>query len=189
MENLNDLINSLELDKNIELKDIPEIDLYMDQVIQLFEAKLESYKRNEEEKIMTKTMINNYVKGRLLMPVVKKKYSKNHIILLSLIYQLKGGLSIADIKELLSNIIGEESSKAEEEKNIDLDNTYNSYLSLNKENEEDFKAEIQVLESRIDRENIEDVDQEKLLLATVLVNKANMYRRLAEKLIDSNNNN
>ncbi|MGL4740422.1 MAG: DUF1836 domain-containing protein [Sarcina sp.] len=188
MESLNGLINNLELGSNIELKDIPEIDLYMDQVIQLFEAKLESNKRNDDEKIMTKTMINNYVKGRLLMPVIKKKYSKNHIILLSLIYQLKGALSIADIKELLSKIVGEDNNKNEEECLVDLDDTYKAYLLLNKENEEDFKKEIATIESRINEKKIDEKEKENLLLATVLVNKANMYRRVAEKLIDTNNN-
>ncbi len=53
----------LKLEEQITLEDIPEIDLYMDQVIQLFESNLGSAKRTEEDKVLTKTMINNYSKG------------------------------------------------------------------------------------------------------------------------------
>ena len=89
-----ELSKELGLEKNIELSEIPELDLYMDQVIQMFEGKFSSSKRNEEEKLMTKTMINNYAKAKLLMSIKKKKYSKEHVILMSLIYSLKGGLSM-----------------------------------------------------------------------------------------------
>ena len=89
-----EILNSLPLESNIKLDEVPEIDLYMDQVIQLFESKLSNQKRNDDEKILTKTMINNYAKGKLLLPIKNKKYSKEHIILMSLIYNLKGALSI-----------------------------------------------------------------------------------------------
>ena len=61
METL-ELLNNIKFDSNIKLDEVPEIDLYMDQVIQLFESKLSDQKRNEDEKILTKTMINNYAK-------------------------------------------------------------------------------------------------------------------------------
>ena len=64
-----EILNNLQLESNIKLDEIPEIDLYMDQVIQLFESKLSEQKRKEDEKILTKTMINNYAKGKLLLPI------------------------------------------------------------------------------------------------------------------------
>ena len=82
---INEILNGLILENNIKLDEIPEIDLYMDQVIQLFESKLSAQKRNEDEKILTKTMINNYAKGKLLLPIKNKKYSKEHLIFISLI--------------------------------------------------------------------------------------------------------
>ena len=63
-------------DAQITLDDLPDIDLYMDQVIQIFENKLEKTKRNQDEKILTKTMINNYAKGKLFFPIKNKKYTK-----------------------------------------------------------------------------------------------------------------
>ena len=101
MENIRNLMKKANKVSNIDLNEIPNTDLYMDQVIQLFDSKLEDLKRKEEDKILTKTMINNYVKGKLLMPVKKKKYSKEHILLISLIYELKGILSINDIQSFI----------------------------------------------------------------------------------------
>ena len=66
---INDIFNEMNFDSRIELEEMPELDLYMDQVIQLFENKLSSLKRNDDEKILTKTMINNYAKGKLLLPI------------------------------------------------------------------------------------------------------------------------
>ena len=102
---ISSLIKNLALDKNIKLEEIPEIDLYMDQVIQLFENKYNESKRYEDDKVLTKTMINNYAKGKLLMPIENKKYSKEHLILMSFIYNLKGSLSLSDIKSSLDTII------------------------------------------------------------------------------------
>ena len=86
---------------NMRLSDLPNIDLYMDQIISLFNQELSGHKRNAQDKIMTKTMINNYSKVGLLKPIKGKKYSKNHLILLLLIFELKQSLSIQDIKKLL----------------------------------------------------------------------------------------
>ncbi len=90
----------IELDY-IEPEDIPAIELYMDQVTTFMDKQLAGNKRDFEDKILTKTMINNYSKNDLLPPSNKKKYSKNHIILLIYIYYLKNFLSIGDIQSLL----------------------------------------------------------------------------------------
>lgn len=92
-------------EQKININEFPEIDLYMDQVIQLFESKLSSLKRNDDDKILTKTMINNYAKAKLFMKIKNKKYTKEHLILMSLIYELKGVLSINDTKTVLNEIV------------------------------------------------------------------------------------
>lgn len=85
----------------INPKDIPAIELYMDQITTFMDRQLRDNKRNSEDKILTKTMINNYSKNNLLPPSDKKKYSRDHIILLTYIYYLKNFLSINDIQHLL----------------------------------------------------------------------------------------
>ena len=85
-------------------QDIPNIDLYVDQVTTFIESQLSSMKRNEDEKILTKTMINNYTKNHVLPSPDKKKYSKEHVLMLILIYYLKSFLSIKDIQTLLEPV-------------------------------------------------------------------------------------
>ena len=86
----------------ISPEDIPSIELYMDQITTFMDKQLAGNKRQADDKILTKTMINNYSKNSLLPPSDKKKYSKDHIILLIYIYYMKSFLSISDIQNLLS---------------------------------------------------------------------------------------
>ena len=86
----------------IRPENIPDIDLYMDQVTTFMDSSLKESKRYDSDKILTKTMINNYAKNDLLPPSLKKKYSKEHILVLIFIYYLKNILSINDIQTLLS---------------------------------------------------------------------------------------
>ncbi|MCI7595210.1 MAG: DUF1836 domain-containing protein [Lachnospiraceae bacterium] len=89
----------------IRTEEIPNIELYMDQVLTFMNERLRHTTRNpEEDKILTKTMINNYAKSDLLPPPNRKKYSKDHILLLLFIYYFKGVLSINDTREILGNI-------------------------------------------------------------------------------------
>ena len=101
---LHDLLNSLDSLEGIRPEEIPNIALYMDQVTTFMDAQLASSRRFESDKVLTKTMINNYAKNDLLPPPVKKKYSKEHLLVLIFIYYFKGFLSISDIQELLQPI-------------------------------------------------------------------------------------
>jgi hypothetical protein len=184
MDSIKPIMEELNLDTNLTLNEIPNIDLYMDQVIQLFENKFAETKRNEEEKILTKTMINNYAKGKLIFPIQNKKYSKEHLILMSLIYQLKGALSINDINVMLGGM-----NKRIIKDDIDLDSFYNSYLNLTQRNVEDFRRDI---EERV-REVNEEITVikegqseylEQVLMIASLVHMSNLYRKIAERLID-----
>lgn len=105
--NTSDLINSImesfDRIKFVKSADIPNIDLYMDQVTTFMDSQLKHTTRNmETDKILTKTMINNYAKNDLLPPPEKKKYSKEHVLILVFIYYFKNILSINDIQNLLN---------------------------------------------------------------------------------------
>ena len=107
-ENEKEMMNSIfakiaELDY-IKPDEIPNIALYMDQVTTFMEDNLASTKRHDDDKILTKTMINNYTKNHVLPSPDKKKYSKDHVLTLILIYYLKSFLSIKDIQTLLEPI-------------------------------------------------------------------------------------
>ena len=86
----------------IKTEDIPNIGLYMDQVTTFMDKQLEACKRHDEDKILTKTMINNYAKNNLLPAPEKKKYSKEHVLTLLFIYYFKNLLSISDIQTLIT---------------------------------------------------------------------------------------
>ena len=125
------IIDALRKIDYIKPADIPNIDLYMDQVTTFMDKHLESSKRYTEDKLLTKTMINNYTKNNLLPPPEKKKYSRDHMILLIFIYYLKNIISINDIKcileplsELFFNNRGED---------IDLEGIYREIFDMEKE--------------------------------------------------------
>ena len=100
-QTLESILNKINL---IDANDIPNIDLYMDQVTTFMESHLGNLKRSPDDKVLTKTMINNYAKNHLLPSPDKKKYSRNHMILLTFIYYFKNVLPINDIKTLMSGI-------------------------------------------------------------------------------------
>lgn len=181
-----DKFKELNLQNQLALDDIPELDLYMDQVTQLFDSKFNDSKRTEEDKALTKTMVNNYAKGKLLMSIKNKKYSKEHLILMSLIYNLKGGLSISDIKSSLNKIV----TTFENGEEYPIRDLYNLYLEQYNEDLSDVEKTIEEkfdnIQNMILNEKVEG-DQEfqkNFLLLSSFINMSNMYRRMGEKLID-----
>ena len=82
--------------------ELPEIDLYLDQVVNYLEKYLGILSSNDDDKIITKTMINNYVKQGIMPAPEKKKYGKTHIAYLMVICILKQVYSIGDIGKLIS---------------------------------------------------------------------------------------
>jgi len=186
-ESLNELVDEIIGAKDISLIEIPCVDLYMDQVTTFFNEKLVSLKRNEEDKILTKTMINNYTKGKVLMPAKNKKYTKEHIILLTLIYNLKQTISINDINTIFDPIID---MKAPRNISIPLEELYNSFLDIkevqNKEFTRDIDKDSEFIKEKIKEMGKEDGELiELILMVLLLINKSNMQKRMAEKLIDN----
>lgn len=103
-ERLNELLAHLDSLDHIHVDEIPQIDLYMDQVTTFMEKHLGELKRYPEDKVLTKTMINNYAKNNLLPSPLKKKYTQEHILLLVFIYYFKNLMSFTDIETVLSYV-------------------------------------------------------------------------------------
>lgn len=136
---LNSILESLDRIRHIEVEDIPNIDLYMDQVTTFMDEKLKNSLRNPgEDKILTKTMINNYAKNNLLPPPVKKKYSREQVILLIFIYYYKGILSINDIQTLLNPL----TDRFFQKEGFDLTDIYTEVFSLEEENVNRLKEDV-----------------------------------------------
>ncbi len=111
--------------------DFPNLDLYMDQVTTFMNTHLSASKLKADDKILTKTMINNYAKNNLLPPPVKKKYSKDHMIVLIFIYYLKNILSISEIQNMLNPLTDLFFDSNNNDCNISMDDIYKEvYTSI-----------------------------------------------------------
>ncbi|MBO0528936.1 DUF1836 domain-containing protein [Clostridium botulinum] len=187
-ENLKTILSNITEFNDIKLSDIPDIDLYMDQVTTLFDMKLKSLKRDENDKIMTKTMVNNYAKGKFFPAVKGKKYNKEQIILLEIIYNLKQSLSLLDIETILTPIM--ESIHKEDNRFPSVEDLYGTFLNIKeiqlKSFHEEFKKLRDIIKEKSEKLEGEDVQlKELILLIFTLTSKANMEKRMAEKLIDN----
>lgn len=136
---LNSILNELSHLQYVHPGDIPNIDLYMDQVTTFMEGQLAHSKRYQDDKILTKTMINNYAKNNLLPAPEKKRYSREHLLVLIFIYYFKNILSINDIQTLL-NPITDKYFKSQEK--LDLTSIYEEVFSMEKEQIEVLKKEL-----------------------------------------------
>ena len=125
---LSDILSELSKIDYVKPEDIPNIDLYMDQITTFMDSQLAASKRHDDDKILTKTMINNYAKNDLLPPPEKKKYSKEHVLTLIFIYYFKSILSISDIQSILNPITDKYFGKGSSE--MSLEDIYKEVFGL-----------------------------------------------------------
>ena len=190
-EFVNSLLQRLAKLNYIKPGDVPNIDLYMDRVTTFMDEHLSDVKRYEDDKILTKTMINNYTKNDLLPPPVKKKYSKEHIYVLTFIYYLKNILSISDIQKLLNPLTDKFFNK---EELPDLEYIYSEIYNMEKAQiaslSKDVVERTQVAkEAFLDVENEEDKDFLQLFsLVGLLSFDVYMKKNIIESLIDDYTN-
>ena len=172
-ELLENIIEKESQKSSLVSKDIPDLDLYMDQIMTLFETHLANNKKNEEDKLLTKTMINNYSKAKVITPVKGKKYTKEQIIQMLIIYQLKNNLSIQEIKELLTPIY---------ESDTDLSLLYDHFIDITQVMNHQLQKLIQqILEDfNLQIENQEDF----FLLVASLSSLSHSLTNIAEALIN-----
>lgn len=153
---LNSILSSLSRIDYIKPGDIPNIPLYMDQVTTFMDAQLSASKRYESDKILTKTMINNYAKNDLLPPPTKKKYSKEHLLLLVFIYYFKNLLTITDIQALLKPITDKYFQDSD---SLTLEDIYNEVFRLEKSQIDILKEDISN-RYHLSRETFSDAPEE-----------------------------
>ncbi len=125
-----ELVKSLSNIGHIKPEDFPNIDLYMDQVTTFMSEHLLNSKSVQDEKALTKTMINNYAKDNLLPAPVKKKYSKDHMIVLLFIYYLKNILSINDIQTIMKPLTENFFGKDKDSDDIKLFDIYDDIYDI-----------------------------------------------------------
>ncbi len=198
---LKDSLERILADGEISPDEIPRIELYMDQIITIFEDHMARNKRDPEDKLLTKTMIHNYSKEKLIQPLAGKKYSREHILQILLIYQMKQVLSIQDIKQVLTDQAAGSSSKKSGEtsgkKNaaergagktmsvdfVELAQVYQKFLD---EKQEIRRFAREFARSATEGPQLEGLsDREARLLSVLnLTAMSNYMKRMAEQLID-----
>lgn len=142
--------------------ELPVFELYMDQVIVLVNKYL-SILENGEERVLTPSMINNYVKQKTLPAPIKKRYSRVHVAYLIMICILKQSLSISMIQKILPV----------EELGENISDIYMSFVKIQERKFLDVTEEIKNMYK------IEDFSDK--LVMEVAIN-ANIHKIVAEKL-------
>lgn len=167
--------------------DFPDMELYMDQAAAFMNKKLGIYQKKEGEPVMTKAMISNYVKHDMLPKPNKKKYSQEHLAMLTLIFYLKGVLQVQEIERLMKPLM--ENQSAEFEEQYDLLRLYTQIEGLHndrrKEAAEEVYKDVDDIKKLLARyENEDDDTTELFMLICLLSMKADALRYTIQKLMD-----
>ena len=178
---LNSILDSLSRIDYIHPGEIPNIDLYMEQVTTFMETQLSSTKRYEQDKILTKTMINNYAKAGILPRPDKKRYGRRHLITLIYIFLLKQVLSIQDIGDFFAIMQDKDHEQLEAFYNIyqELADEYRAeYTRVNCEREER-------IAQRLKEHGLEGARYEKMMLLSLLSLEATAHKMVCTRLLDA----
>lgn len=187
---IDSILESIGRVRFVKSDDIPNIDLYMDQVTTFMDKNLMNTARyKDEDKILTKTMINNYAKNNLLPAPNKKKYSKEHVIVLIFIYYYKNILSISDIQSLLGPLTDKYFGNNKDFSIVDI---YDEVTKINDGEIEKLKKDLKEKYnlSTNSFENSDNEDREFLQLFSFICMLAfDVYTKklLIEKLLDELN--
>lgn len=186
-ERLQDLMAYLDSVTRINPSDIPAIDLYMDQVTTFMDKQMASSKRYEEDKVLTKTMINNYAKNNLLPSPEKKKYTKEHLLVLTFIYYFKSFLSIKDIEMLLRPVTDR---YFHTDSRLNLTHIYDEVCSFEKDRIHTLKEELKAMYASSAETFSEEDEQDReflQLFSFICTLSFDVYvkKQIIEKLIDS----
>ena len=189
-EQLSGLMEFLNSQTHVTPEEIPNIDLYMDQVTTFMEKHLGELKRYPEDKVLTKTMINNYAKNNLLPSPIRKKNTQDHILLLVFIYYFKNLLNFNDIETILSYITEHHFGEAP----LPLSQVYTEVFTMEHSQmdklKDDVKAKFETAEKTFS--NVEDpVEKDALQLFSFICElafdvylKKQMIERLADEIRD-----
>lgn len=181
------ILESLSKMEYVKSSKIPNIDLYMDQVLTFMNGHLENVKRYESDKVMTKTMINNYAKNHLLPAPEKKKYTKEHIMVLMFIYYFKNILSIGDIQSILNPLTDRYFATG---KDLNLEKIYEEVFSLEKGQIEQLKETLTKDYERAGNTFTEESEEDKeflQLFSFICMLSYDIYirKQIIEKIVDT----
>lgn len=181
MYDIKKIIQELIDRKDMREDEIPDIYLYMDQLLSLFDEK---FTYNYGEQKLTKTMINNYAKGGIVQPAYKKKYNKEHILMIVVICMLKREISISEIKELVDESV--EKVDSFEKKAIKKSKKSEKHVYKNKETKNK-RLEVDTEENSSEHEEeTSEKDENIKLEIEEIYSRFISKKEVLEKIIDNN---
>ena len=177
-EELHGIVADAVNDSELRSGEIPAIDLYVDQILNLVSSKLEQGSTRFHERQLTKTMINNYSKDGIITPVKGKKYTKEQIIQILCVYSLKNTLTINEIKRLLYGAYSAEDFGAD-----DLVDIYDRYQDIKYANRAYGGKLLEELlgDNQLDIEN----DRDYVSAICAIVSLSAHLRNIARAMIDA----
>ena len=165
-------------DAELMSKELPAIDLYVDQIINLISGKLSEGSDRYSGRQLTKTMINNYSKDGIIMPVKGKKYTREQVVQILYVYSLKNTLSMGEIKRLLYGAYGIEGFGADE-----LTSLYDTHEEIKRETREySLKLLNDDIIDNLSLDPSDDADYISIICA--LVSMSAHLKNIAQALID-----
>lgn len=152
---------------------LPNFELYMDQIIVLLTQYLEFLPHEgNEDKVITSSIINNYVRMKVMPPPVKKKYSRVHIAYLIIICTLKQSLSISHIQKMLPLGL----------KDAEVQQLYDDFVSRHKSVTLYFLDQINSFSKPVlNQSGMSDHTVDSLVLTSAIA--SNLYKLLTERLV------
>lgn len=179
-------IESLAQEDCVQISELPGIDLYMDQVLKFLNTHIKPTDPNTEL-AFTKNMINNYArKDSILMQPKERKYNQYHILSLILIHNLKNILSMEDIKVLFAAMFKDIDNAQDDI--IQPEQAYAAFCKLQQSCLSNMSDELEkklklIAPTASSTNHKNDELLENILLVLTLVTEANIYKKLAEKII------
>ena len=164
-------------DEDLRSEEIPAIDLYLDQILSLALKKKQESSSRFQDRVLTKTMVNNYSKDGLIRPIKGKKYSKEHILQMLLVSEMKNTLSIGEIRCVLQGLYQLPDYSQEK-----LDRVYTRYLEAKERQRAAFVDLVMryVEESGYSLENDEDF----LVMLLSLANLSSYLKNTVQELLE-----
>lgn len=178
IDNLQMILADAVNDSDLSCKEIPAIDLYLDQIVNLISDKNKEGSERFSDRVLTKTMINNYSKAGLISPVKGKKYSKEQIVQMLFTNSLKNVLSMSEIKKTIDLLVC-----CNKDGNVGLENYYEKYLGM-KESNRQLCPQITV---KLIEDNKYDIENniDYLLAILGIVSLADYFKSIARAMLEA----
>ena len=175
-EQMKQIVKEATADADLTLSDIPKIDLYLDQILSLVSEKNEEGSSRYKERMLTKTMINNYSKEGAILPIKGKKYNRRQVLQILFIYSLKSTLSIGEIKRLFDG-----ANQIDGFGEAEFESLYADFLMMK---EHSRKETEKICESALEGLSLDtDKDEDYIRLCMALSAFSNYLKNVAEEMI------